>query len=441
MTEERVLPPASEEFLAKSAADLRALEPREIGELICGIVKDHDGWRSRCLNLNPAEGLSSRRCRALLDSDMATRLTEGLPGAKIYPHGKQNAHVEQIESLIVTLARRLFGARYVEWRPVSTTMANAIVFFSHLTGGDRILVQAEDGGGNYSYQSQGAPGLAGAAVSQLPWRGEGFEIDLDRAAEMARSLSPRMIVIGGSNVLFPYPIRQLREIADSVGALLVYDAAHLGLLIAAGGFQKPLEEGAHVVTVSTHKAMGGPVGGLILTDDEKIARSVTRLTFPAFMQTRDQNKYAALALALAEVTAFGEILAGQMVANAKALARGLELEGFRVLAADRGHTRTHQIFLSLGDEARNFENRCQASNILLSDCALAGDMAKGRRSGARLATHELTRLGMKEHEMGAIAALIAAAFRGADPGQVATKVAHLMEHHPVIRYSFDEASG
>ncbi len=395
---------------------------------VCQIVQDHDSWReNECLNMNPAESVLSPRARQLLATDMATRLSEGIPGDKSFPHYQQNRFIDEIEAIIIALARKQFGARYVEWRPVSTSMANATVFFSFLKPGDRVLTQGMDAGGNYSYQSAGTLGLTGAEISQIPSHGSTFEIDIDWVAKKVRELKPKMIVIGGSKVLYPYPVEKLREIADSVGAILLYDAAHLGLLISAGNFQKPLEEGAHIVTISTHKVMYGPVGGLILTNDRHLADRIIKLTFPALMQTRDQNKFAALAITLAELEEKGPELARNAVKNANSLAHALTKEGFDVIKRGDDFTQTHQIFLRLGEDAQSFEWKCQAANILIPDCALTGDIVHGRRSGARLATHEITRLGMTPSDMTEVASLIARVSRETkDFSAIATSVRKLV---------------
>lgn len=438
MSDHKTRDAQSRQYLAAIESRIAEWPSPRLADHIDGLVSTHDSWRERCLNMNPAESLLSRRCRTLLASDMATRLTEGLPGAKLYPHGRQNEFIDEIEAIIIALARRQFGARFVEWRPVSTTMANAAAFFALLRPGDVVLSQAEDGGGNYVYNSSGPLGLTKVRIASIPVQGTAFELDLERLAAEAERLRPRLIAIGGSNVLFPYPVRQLREIADRTGALLLYDAAHLGLLISAGDFQRPLEEGAHLVTLSTHKVMGGPVGGLVVTNDADIAERIARVTFPGLMQTRDQNKYAALAIALAETSEFGSQLAAQMVANARCLAQALEQQGFSILARDRGYTRTHQLFLQLGSGAKSFESACHAANILLADCALTGDMGRSQRTGARLATHEITRLGMKAPEMRTIASLIAQAARGTQaPEQICAAVADLLGRHRRVEYSFD----
>jgi glycine hydroxymethyltransferase len=177
---------------------------------------------------------------------------------------------------------------------------------------------------------------------------------------------------------------------------------------------------------------------MLLTNEADIARRVLAVTFPGLLQTRDQNKLSALAHALTETAEFGTTVARQMVVNAQALAAALEDEGFRVLARDRGYTRTHQVFLELGDSAQTFEKRCQAANILVSDCALVGGMALKQRTGARLATHELTRLGMTEADMVEVARLIRRAARDAeDPSVLALEVARLLARFPRITYSFD----
>jgi glycine hydroxymethyltransferase len=424
-------------YLEQTEGNVLSRDAWATADRIEDLVSLHDTWRSQCLNMNPAESSISARARNILASDMATRLSEGMPGDKAYPHGRQNEYIDEIEATIIALAKAQFRARYVEWRPVSTTMANAAVFFSMLVPSDTIIVQSEDGGGNFSYHAKGPAGLTGARIIDAPIAGDTFEIDLDRLSSLVAEHKPKMLIVGGSNVLFPYPLRDLREIADGVGAILVYDAAHLGLLVSAGLFQDPLAEGAHIVTVSTHKIMGGPVGGLILTNDEAIAARLFQITFPGFMQTRDQNKFAALAITLAELQQHGPALAQAMVKNARALANGLAAEGFEILGTDRNYTDTHQIFLRLGDAARSTEQRCQAANILFTDCALTGDMPKGLRRGARLATHEITRRGLPSDDMRTVASLIARADRGEDTAAVAADVATLLDRHSSLLYSLD----
>ncbi|MDP3736422.1 MAG: beta-eliminating lyase-related protein [Hyphomonadaceae bacterium] len=403
-------------------------------------VQEQDEWRSRhCLNLNPAESLLSRRCRRILDSDLATRLSEGHPGDKIYPPKRQHRYIDRIEAQILGLTRELFGATYVEWRPSSTSLANAAVFFAGLRPGDVALVQGDNNGGNYAYNSRGPIALTGARIEPIAPQGDCFEFDLDEFRRQVDRLQPKMIVIGGSYVLFPYPVSEMRRIADRCGARLVYDGAHLGLLLSKGDFQRPLEEGAHALIVSTHKVMGGPVGGLVLSNDAEFMSRILDITFPGLLQTRDLNKYASLALALNEIRAFGTPLAKAMVHNAKALAQSLEADGFRVLGRVRSFTQSHQIFVHLGNRAADAEQRCQDAGILLARSLMVGD-ERDNPSGSRLATHEVTRQGMGESEMALISSFIRrVVMDGERPEQVAEDVSRLLTRFPDIQYSFDAA--
>src|SRR5579872_5137692 len=152
----QVFSPKSQAYLDAVESKVKQLSPAAVADRITSLVREHDRWRATaCLNMNPAEGLISPRACALLASDMAMRLTEGLPGDKTYPNYDQNRFIDEIEATIIALVRRQFGARYVEWRPTSNSMANAAVFFSLLEAGDTIFVQDMDAGGNYSYQTCG----------------------------------------------------------------------------------------------------------------------------------------------------------------------------------------------------------------------------------------------------------------------------------------------
>jgi len=335
------LSPASRQYLERIEGQVAAAEAPEVAARITALVEQSERLRrGQCLNLNAAESAITYPARRLLDSDLATRVSEGPPGDRIFPIGHQNDAVDELEAIIIAQARKLFRAEFVEWRATSTTMTNLIALFALTKPGDTLLVQSMEGGANMSYHDGAIPTLHGLGVREMPIAGDAFEVDVDAVRRVARQLRPAMLVVGGSYVLFPYPVRALRDIADEVGACLLYDAAHTSLLIAAGLYQDPLAEGAHLMTMSTHKIMGGPVGGLIVTNDATIATKLWRIPFPPLMQTRDQNKYAATAYALTEMAAFGDQLAEQMVRNARALGRALTGAGCTLIASDRDFTMT-----------------------------------------------------------------------------------------------------
>jgi len=439
-TYDGVMPDESLRYIDHIERKLKDMTHHEISERIHTLVTQQGDWRTKCLNMIAAENVMGKRTRRLLDSDLATRLTEGFPGAKYFPPPQHNRFIDEIEAIIISFAKQLFRAQYVEWRPLNSTMANAVVFFALTTPGDVIMVQSMGGGGNMSYHPVAIPGLRGLVVKDLPPT-EDFRIDISTLRSMVDDVNAKLFVVGGGRIILPFKLKELRVIADEIGAKILYDGAHLGPLLATGIFQDPLAEGADIVTVSTHKMMGGPVGGLILTNDEVMAKKMLQLTFPAFIQTRDLNKYAACAHALAEVAAFGEAYARQVVANAQALAKALEAEGFQVVGKEDGYTYTHQVILDVRDlDAAQVEEKCQACNILIHKAELLGDDKRGYRTGMRLTVQELTRKGMHEAEMTQIARFICrAAIENEDSIKLAGEIESFVKKFQKVHYSFDEA--
>lgn len=437
------LTPKSRAYLDAVARRIAPMPPAAIAERVADLASAHVRWRRQTLNLLASENTISRRALALLGSAIATRLTEGFPGDKEFPPPRHNEQIDEIEAILIGFARRLIPARHLEWRAVSNTMANAMALAAVTAPGDRILVQALSGGGNMSYHRGAVPDLLHLEVENLP-DGPDLGIDLDLARVRARQVRPAAIVVGGSYFLFPLPVADLRSIADEVGAALIYDAAHVGLFIAAGLFPHPLREGADILTMGTHKIMGGPIGGLVFTDRDDLGERIVGRTHPLFLQTRDQNKYAAAAHALAELVTHGGDYARQMVANAKALAAGLEQAGFVVLGATRGYTETHQVVLdvrSLG--GATVEERCQAASILIHRGRVVSDRPDiGERSAIRISVQEVTRQGMGTTEMARIVRLVADATWQRRPTEaIAADASALAAAYPGIHYSFDDREG
>lgn len=435
------MPPRSADYLARVAARLTTTPPVVEAGRIAALADRHARHRTRCLNLLASENTISRGALALLGSPIATRLTEGLPGDKEFPPPAHNVEIDEIEAVLIGYVQRIFRARFVEWRATSNTMANAIALGATTVPGDRILVQSLFGGGNMSYHAGAVASLLHLEVHPLR-RTDELGIDLEHAAELARAVRPRAIVVGGSYMLFPLPVAQLRAIANQVGAALIYDAAHVGLLNAYGLFDDPLAAGADLVTLGTHKVMGGPIGGLVLTNNATLAERILSRTYPFFLQTRDQNKYAAAAHTLAEMAQFGEGYAKTMVANAKALAQHLADRGFSVLGRGRGFTETHQVILDVRREGGPLvEERCQAVGILLHKGRVIADRPDTEeRSAVRISVQEVTRQGMGLPEMARIADLITDAIRGTQlPEILRDRVAELALSYPNVQYSFDQA--
>ena len=242
--------------------------------------------------------------------------------------------------------------------------------------------------------------------------------------------------IGGSLNLFPHPVREVRAIADEVGAWVLFDAAHQCGIIAGGVWANPLDEGAHLMTMSTYKSLGGPAGGLIVTRDAGIAERLDRIAFPGMTANFDAGKSAALAISLLDWRAHGRAYAAAMVEVAQALARELDALGVPVFAGERGMTTSHQFAV----EAAAFGGGQAASKTLrkagflacgigLPIAAVAGDL-----NGLRIGTPELVRRGVTVADAPALAALIAEGLRGNDPGAVAARVREMRGRFTGLHY-------
>jgi glycine hydroxymethyltransferase len=240
-------------------------------------------------------------------------------------------------------------------------------------------------------------------------------------------------------------VRGVRAIADEIGAYVLYDAAHIGGMIAGGRFQAPLAEGAHLMTMSTYKAYGGPAAGLLLTTETELARRIDKIAYPGLTANFDLGKTAALALATLDLLEHGAAYAGQCIANAKALGAALEEAGFPVHGVEgRGHTESHHLALHAArfgggqSAARHLAN----ANILLCGIGLPLPPVEGDLNGIRIGTQEATRWGMVEGDMTAIAALMARVWlAGEEPETVRRDVIEFRRAFQTMRFVRDGAAG
>jgi glycine hydroxymethyltransferase len=394
--------------LAARSADLAPVERlRRIGAL----VEEQARWVDReCLNLNAATNVINPYAAHLLTSGIGSRPSLGLPGDK-YETGL--APGEELEVLAGELARRTFRCAYAEVRILSGAMANLAVYMATTRPGDVIFSLPPAAGGHATHQPFATPGLYGLDVRAIPlvvdeatatWR-----IDLDALAAAARATQPRLFILGGSLALVPYPIREVAAIAHDVGARLHFDAAHLSLLIAGDAFQQPLREGADVISGSTYKALGGPAGGLILTDDAELAARLDNIAYPGLTANNDLGRVAALAIALNDLLVHSREYAARCVATAQALALALVAEGFPVAGHPPSYTLTHHVAL----DARRWDGGTRAArllepaNILATGIGLPFPTLAGDQNGLRLGVQELVRWGMGPAEMPSIARFLA----------------------------------
>ena len=418
------LPPESRRVIAEAEARLLANSSDAIEAQVMRLVAAHERHMDHdSIGLNAGTNVMNPRAAALLARSLGNRPSLGYPGEK-YEMGMEFA--EQIEIVADALVRRVFGAPYAEIRVGSGALANLYAFMAVCAPGDRIMAFPGEMGGHVTHHEAGAAGLYRLEIHPVPYDAARMTIDLDRLRDEARRLRPKMITVAGSLCLFPYPVREVRAIADEIGATVLYDAAHMGGMIAGGRFQAPLAEGAHLMTMSTYKAYGGPPAGLLLTTDAELAARIDKIAYPGLTANFDLGKTAALALATLDLIEHGAAYAGQCIANAQALGAALEEAGFPVHGVDgRGHTESHHLALHAArfGGGQRASRRLAAANILLCGIGLPLQPVEGDLNGIRIGTQEVTRWGMKETDMKAVAALMARVWLdGEDPAKVRADV-------------------
>ena len=414
---------------AKTAAPAETVAAR-IEALIQRNQEIHD---RDCFNLNPATNVMNPAAEAALGRGLGSRPSLGYPGDK-YEMGLEA--IEEIEVIAAELAAEIFAATYAEIRVASGAMANLYAFMALCRPGDAIIAPPASMGGHVTHHEAGCAGLYGLITHPAPVDADGYTVDIDALRALARQVQPRLITIGGSLNLFPHPVREIRAIADEVGAHLLFDAAHQCGIIAGRVWENPLDQGAHLMTMSTYKSLGGPAGGLIVTRDAAIAERLDRIAYPGMTANFDAAKSAALAITLLDWRQFGKPYGQAMVDLAQALARELQTRGIPIFAADRGMTTSHQFAV----EAAPFGGGQTASKTLRKAgflaCGIGLPIAPvpGDLNGLRIGTPELVRRGVTPADAPALATLIAEALRSNAPETIAPRTAQLRQQFTGMHY-------
>jgi len=375
------------------------------------IDRHEDHLDRRSIGLNAGTNVMNPRAAALLSRSLGNRPSLGYPGDK-YEMGMEAAG--EIEVIAENLVKRLFDAPYAEVRVGSGALANLYAFMATAKPGDRIMAFTGEMGGHVTHHKAGAAGLYGLETHPVPFDPETMGVDLDKLRDDARRLRPKLITLAGSLCLFPYPVRDVRQIADEVGAYVLYDAAHMGGIIAGRRFQQPLAEGAHLMTMSTYKAFGGPPSGLVLTTDAELAERIDQIAYPGLTANFDLGKTAALAMSVMDLIAHGEAYADQCIRNAQALGEALEAEGVAVHRVNgRAVTESHHLALHAEPYGggQTASKHLARANILLCGIGLPLPAVSGDLNGIRLGSQEVTRFGMREDAMGEIAGLMTRVMR------------------------------
>jgi glycine hydroxymethyltransferase len=430
-------------ILASARAVLEACgSPEEMAQAVVAAVKRNENWRGKqCLNLLAPEAPTSPTVRALLASEVGTRAAEGHIGP-VNRWFSGTKHIDEIESLCVELLKQAFRANYADHRLVASMIGNMAVYTALTDPGDMIMTLAQPVGGHSSNRVDGPAGVRGLKIIDVPFDPVELTVDLDLFGKVARLVRPKVVTLGASMTLFPFPIQEMQAIVAEWGGRIFFDGAHQLGLIAGGQFQDPLREGAAVMTGSAGKTFSGPQSGIMVWNDPALTDPLTHAVFPVLAATHQVNRVAALAVSAAEMIEYGAVYMQQIVRNAQVLGAALERRGIPMLGAHKGYTRTHQVIADVRQFGSGLEvaHHLARANIITNKNLIPADQPEAwdHPSGLRIGTTEITRLGMREADMETIAGFIARVLiEGAAPEQVMGDVVAFREPYQTIYYCFE----
>jgi glycine hydroxymethyltransferase len=391
---------------AANVAAVRATDPA-----IADLIDKESQRQHTTLELIASENHASPAVIAAMGTCLTNKYAEGYPGARYY--GGCQFH-DQIEQLAIDRAKQMFGCKFANVQPHSGAQANAAVFLALLEAGDTFASLVLKDGGHLSHGMK--LNFSGKYFKPVHYplhyastHAEFERIDYDAARRVVIEHRPKIVMCGYSAYPRTIDFAKFRSIADEVGALLVADVAHIAGLIVGGAHPSPFPH-AHIVTTTTHKTLRGPRGGLILTNDEELAKKIDKAVFPGMQGGPLMHVIASKAVA------FGEALkpefktySAQVVKNAKALAAALATKGYRITS---GGTDNHLMLVDLRGKSAELtgadaEKWLQEAGIICNKNGIPEDPRPPKfTSGVRLGTPALTTRGMMEADMATVAAFI-----------------------------------
>jgi glycine hydroxymethyltransferase len=428
------------------------MNAKESYHKVFDLLEKHHNWFKSSIPLIASENIPSPAVREAIVSDFGNRYAEGWPGERVYAGC---IYIDEVEIICNELAKNVFKSEFADCRATSGVVANLAIYSAFSNPGDYMLAASIPTGGHISHGKKEHSGTAGLVhglnIEHYPFSKEDMTIDVDatkkKVSEMiSNGKKPAIAMFGGSLFLFPHPVKELASFMHENGIYINYDGAHVAGLIAGGQFQDPIGEGTDSMTMSSHKTLWGPQGGIIVSL-ERHADSIKKAIFPGNTSSHHLHHVAGKAIALAESLEFGKEYAKQVISNAKTLAESLANFGFRVLGEKRGYTESHQLAVDVSNfgDGGTIEKELEKANIILNRQLLPGDIKSGKHymhpSGVRIGVPEVTRLGMKESEMKEIASFIKQiVIDKSDPNKVASAVSKFREQFQKVHYAFENAT-
>jgi glycine hydroxymethyltransferase len=412
------------EFLERSLS--------EVDPQIADAIAMETRRQNDTLELIASENHVSRAVLTAMGSVFTNKYAEGYPGKRYYGGC---GPTDIVESIAIERAKKLFGAEHANVQPHSGSQANMSVYFAMLKPGDTIMGMDLSHGGHLTHGHPLSYSGRDFKVVAYHVRKEDELIDYDEMQKLAEAEKPRMIICGASAYSRVIDFQRIREIADSAGALMMADIAHIAGLVVTGNHPSPVPY-ADFVTTTTHKTLRGPRAGLVLCK-EQYAKNLDRSVFPGVQGGPLVHIVAAKAVAFQEALSpeFKEYQT-QIIRNAKALAQAVGENGFRIVS---GGTDNHLFMtdvFSKGITGKDGQNYLEAANITVNKNTIPFDTQKPMvASGLRIGTPAVTTRGLREPEMKTIAGLIARVLdANGDAGvtaQVKSEVKQLCDRFPI----------
>lgn len=385
------------------------------------------------LELIASENIVSEAVLAAAGTFYTNKYAEGYPGKRYYGGCE---YIDIAEQLAIERAKQLFGVKYANVQPHCGSNANFGAYYALLNSGDTILGMTLADGGHLTHGAK--VNMSGKLFNCV---GYGIDpetelIDYDKVREIALECRPKLIVAGASAYPRFIDYKKFREIADEVGAYLMADIAHVAGMVAVGLHPSPVGY-AHVITSTTHKTLRGPRGGLILCDDEEIAKKINKAIFPGSQGGPLMHVIAAKAVAFKEaLSPEFKTYQEQILKNAKAMADRLTKRGLRLVS---GGTDNHMILVNLvgsGVNGKQLESWLDMAHITVNKNSVPNEpLPPSLTSGIRVGTPAVTTRGMKEEDMIKIADMIADVVEGGESAieSVKARAIALCDEHPIYK--------
>lgn len=397
---------------------------------IFSLIKEHEDYRKKTLNLVASENLMSPLVRQCMSSDLGNRYSSDYYGGTKF--------IRQIQDCAVELATEVFKCEYASVFPVSGHLCNLAAILGLTNVGDKIaMVSTTDGGYPFNLK------VFGRIRLDLPFDKMNLNIDMPNIEEFLKNTNPALVMLGTSFFLFPHPVEEISKICNELEIPLVYDGSHVLGLIAGHEFQDPLREGSPILFGNTHKSFPGPQSGLLLGSNSDIFGQIADLLEmqndtnlfnqdkgTVLVDNYHAHRVAALGVALAEMKMFGDAYINQMLKNSRVLARSLHDYGIDMVGSKLGFSASHQIVLNTGglEDGAKMKDKLEECHILTD-------------TGGRLSPAEITRRGMKESECIYIAELIRdGLFDERSVDLIKRDVHDLLSEFQTTHYTFSEMS-